>query len=114
MNPAPTPTVIEYVNGISSIVSAAGIATVRLPRSMRLIWDSISTPTTTSAGSAASLGTSDTSGVRNSATTNSSPVTTEASPVRAPSAMPDDDSTYVVAEEADPTPPTTAAAPSRN
>jgi len=45
-------------------------------------------PTITSAGVAASDGTTDTSGVRNSASTNSSPVTTLASPVRAPSATP--------------------------
>src|SRR4051812_35711558 len=55
---------------------------------MLRIWVSSRKPTMTSAGDAASNGTTDTSGVKNMATTKSPPVTTLASPVRAPSPTP--------------------------
>ena len=53
------------------------------------IWVIISAPTMTSAGAAASDGTICTSGLKNIATRNSTPVTTLARPVRAPSATPE-------------------------
>src|SRR6266496_3944340 len=112
MNPAPTPLVIEYVNGMSPMVRNAGSAMVKSPKSMLRTCAIISTPTTTSAGAAASDGTNCASGDRKIVTTNSSPVAMLARPVRAPSPMPDADSTYVVADDAPATPPAIAATPS--
>ena len=52
--PAPMPAVIEYVNGMSTIVRNAGIAISRSSQSMLLTCCIIRKPTMTSAGAAAS------------------------------------------------------------
>ena len=64
-----------------------------------LICDIISAPTMTRAAAATSSGTTWVSGVKNIAARNSSPVTTFASPVRAPSPMPAPDSMKTVFDE---------------
>ena len=66
-----------------------------------MICDIISAPTMTSAAAATSVGTIDVSGVKNIATRNSTPVTTFARPVRAPSPMPAPDSMKTVFDDAD-------------
>src|SRR3954469_18970624 len=114
MNPAPMPLAIEYVKGITTIVRKAGSATEKSSNAMSLICAIINTPTTTSAGAAASTGTTWYSGVKNIATMNSNPVTTFARPVRAPSAMPAADSMYTVLELLDAAPPPIAPSDSTN
>ena len=71
------------------MVRNAGSAISRSSQSMPLICCIIRKPTRTSAGTAASLGTIATSGAKNVASRNSTPVTTLARPVRAPSATPE-------------------------
>ncbi|CAB4669605.1 unannotated protein [freshwater metagenome] len=63
----------------------------------------------TSAGVAASYGITATRGARKVVNKKQTPVTTEASPVRAPSPTPDADSMYEVLEEMLAAPPATAA-----
>ena len=70
-----------------------GIATSGDFQSMSVTWVIIRNPTKTSAVEAASVGTSSTSGARKVDSKKRTPVTTEARPVRAPSATPDADST---------------------
>ena len=60
---------------------------------------SISTPTMMRAGAVAAEGTIPVTGARRQDTRNSTPTTIELSPVRAPSAMPVEDSTKVVTVE---------------
>ena len=81
------------------------------PQSVQSMWTTlraIRKPTTTMAGATASKGTTFTSGVRNMAARNSTPVTTLARPVRAPSAIPVEDSTKIWFEDTEPVPPATA------
>src|ERR1700716_68285 len=114
MNPAPMPSAMEYVNGITTIVRNAGSAMLKSEKSISLTWLINSAPTTTSAGAAASTGTTRYSGVKNTAPMNNTPVTTFASPVRAPSAIPAADSTNTVFELAEANPPAAPASPSTN
>ena len=65
------------------------MATSRSRQSISVTCCIIKKPTRTSAGTAASDGIAETSGVKNVASRNSSPVTTDASPVRAPSPTPE-------------------------
>ena len=81
-------------------------------QSMSLICETISAPTMTSAAAATSRGTTWVSGVKNMARMKSSPVTTEAKPVRAPSPMPEADSTKTVFDDELVAPPATAPMPS--
>ena len=71
-----------------TMVRKAGSATVNLVNLISRIWAIIMAPTTTRAAAATSSGTTLVSGVRNIEPRNSTPVTTEARPVRAPSPMP--------------------------
>src|SRR5437763_13263776 len=127
MNPKPIPFVIEYVNGMIMIVSAAARPIARSWKSMPASFDApspsaspsasvsveiISQPTTMSAAAVACAGTIPISGEKNMNGTNSSPATTATQPVRPPAATPEPDSMYVVADEADAKPPATAARPS--
>ncbi len=109
MKPAPMPAVIEYVNGISTIVRNAGIAISESSQAMSLTWLIIRKPTSTSAGTAASLGMCSTSGTASVDSRNSTPVTTDARPVRAPSPTPEADSMYDVLLETPAAPPAAAA-----
>ena len=77
---------------MSTIVRNAGIAISRSSQSMSVTWLIIRKPTSTSAGAAASCGMIATSGANIVDSRNSTPVTTLASPVRAPSPTPDADS----------------------
>ena len=72
----------------------------------------IKNPTRTSAGTAASDGMIDTSGAAKIDSRKSTPVTTEARPVRAPSPTPDADSMYAVLEDTPAAPPADAASES--
>ena len=92
MNPMPMPTVIEYPKGMKTIVRKAGMATARSVQSILETCCIMRNPTATSAGAAASLGTTAASGERNVAKRKKTPVATEARPVRAPSATPVADS----------------------
>ena len=77
---------------MKTIVRKAGMA---IPRSVQSIFATcciMRKPTATSAGAAASLGTSAASGAKNVDSRKATPVTTDARPVRAPSATPVDDS----------------------
>ena len=80
MKPAPMPTVIEYVNGISTIVRNAGRA-ISMSSSMFLTCCIIRNPTSTSAGTRASDGITATNGASRMVIRNSTPVTTDARPV---------------------------------
>src|SRR4051794_35526813 len=66
-------------------------------------------PTRTSTGDAASYGTTWTNGVNGMASRNSAAVTSEATPVLAPSPTPEADSMKVVFDDADAAPPAAAA-----
>src|SRR4051795_6560263 len=112
MNPAPMPFVIEYVNGMRMKVRKQGMASSWSSQGMSRTCVASRKPTTTSAGDAASYGTTSNSGVRNSAPKNKRPVTTDAKPVRAPSATPAVDSMYDVFDDPDAAPPATAASES--
>src|SRR5690606_24962410 len=81
-------------------------------QSMSLICDTMSTPTTTRAAPATSSGTTWVSGVKNTASKKSTPVTTEARPVRAPSPTPAAESMKIVLDDEDVAPPATAPIPS--
>ena len=83
------------------IARNTGSSTENSVKSMNRICDIISAPTITSAAAATSLGTIDTSGVKNIATRNSRPVTMFARPVRAPSPMPAPDSMKTVFDDAE-------------
>src|SRR5690606_4761107 len=111
-NPIPMPFAIEYVSGIVTTVRNTGSATVKSPRSISLISRIIIAPTTTRTALATSIGTTAVSGVRNIATRNRPPVTTDARPVRAPSPTPAAESTNTVFDDDDVAPPTTAPTPS--
>src|SRR5919205_2365885 len=95
-----------------TIVRKAGSATANLVNLISRICAIIIAPTTTSAAAATSSGTTLVSGVRNMEPRNSAPVTTDASPVRAPSPIPAAESMYTVLEEPDVAPPATAPTPS--
>ena len=68
------------------------MAISRSSQAMALTCCIIRKPTSTSAGTAASDGIASTIGAKKVASRNSSPVTTDASPVRAPSPTPEADS----------------------
>src|SRR5579884_3087601 len=102
MKPAPMPLVIEYVNGISTIVRKHGIAIAQSSHGMPLTCVNGRKPTATSAGVAAADGTIEYSGVKNSAITKNSPVKMLAMPVRAPSPTPAADSMNAVFDETEP------------
>src|SRR5699024_2131867 len=110
--PAPIPTVIEYANGMRMMVRKAGTAISTSVKSMSVIWVIIRKPTITSAVVAASYATIATSGDKKVDSRKSTPTTTAARPVRAPSATPEVDSTKLVFDETPPTPPAIAAAES--
>ncbi len=97
-----------------TMVRNAGSATAKSLKSISAICLTIIAPTTTRAAAAASIGTAWYSGVKNMAAMNSRPVTTFARPVRAPSPMPEADSTNTVLELADAAPPAMALAESMN
>ena len=78
---------------MSASVRNAGIATSGDFQSRSATCATMRKPTTTRTGAAASDGTIATSGDRKVASRNATPVTTDARPVRAPSATPDVDST---------------------
>ena len=77
---------------MSTIVRKAGRATSMSSQSMFLTCIIMRKPTMTRAGAAASDGTIAKSGARNVASRKSTPVTTDARPVRAPSSTPAADS----------------------
>jgi hypothetical protein len=77
---------------MATIVMKAGKPSSGSVQSTWMTWLSIRKPTKTSAGAAASDGTSFTSGARNRLTRKARPVTTDARPVRAPSPTPAADS----------------------
>ncbi len=107
------PFAIEYVSGITTIVRNAGSAAPKSVHSMSFTCATMSAPTTTSPAAATSSGTTwVSSGVRNIDARNSSPVTTEAMPVRAPSPMPDAESMNTVFDDTEAPPPAIAPAPS--
>src|SRR3954447_26662271 len=108
-NPAPMPAEIEYVNGIRMMVRNAGNATSMSSKSIPFTCVIIKNPTRISAGVAASYGTSVTSGATTIEIRKQIPVTTLASPVRAPSPTPDADSMYDVLLDTDAAPPAAAA-----
>src|SRR5688572_28438097 len=110
--PAPIPFEIEYVNGITTTHRNAGAASGTSRQSMSFSMPTIRNPTMTSAPAVACAGTTNASGPRNIAARYNAPVTTLASPVRAPAAIPAADSIYVVADDDDATPPATAASES--
>ena len=78
---------------MKAMVMKAGIATSFEAQSMSVTWVIMRKPTNTRAVEAASVGTSSTRGARKVDSRNRMPVTTEARPVRAPSATPEADST---------------------
>ena len=87
------PTDTEYPKGMRAIVMNAGIAICGALQSMSVTWVIMRNPTKTSAVEAASVGTSSTRGARKVDRRKRTPVTTDARPVRAPSATPEADST---------------------
>src|SRR5690625_6803580 len=91
-----------------TMVRKDGIATSILRHSMVVSWPAIITPTMTSTGEAASIGTTSYKGVKNIAAKNSTPVVIFARPVFAPSPTPADESAKTVLEETEPRPPATA------
>src|ERR1700761_752477 len=97
---------------MTATVSTTGRATENSVMSIWRNWAAISTPTTTNAAAATSVGTIDASGETNIAARNSAPVTTFARPVRPPSSMPAPDSMNTVFDDDDVAPPTIAPAPS--
>ena len=90
-------------------VRNAGIAISGSFQSMSSTCCIIKKPTKTSAVEAASDGTTSTSGEKNTDSKKKAPVNTVASPVRAPSPTPAEDSTYEVFEDVPARPPTAAA-----
>src|SRR6266511_192259 len=124
MNPKPIPFVIDQVNGMIMITSAAESPIARswksIPASLRVDGSSAfgsaspsasvselisSPPTMISAGAVACGGTIPISGARKRKGKKSAPVTTLVQPVRPPAATPAPDSMYVVAEDEDAAPP---------
>src|SRR5688500_5591273 len=103
---------IDHVNGIVTAHRNAGAASGTSFQSMSRSMPAIKNPTTTSALAVAAGGTTPASGATNIAARNSTPVTTDARPVRAPAAMPAADSMYVVADDALAAPPAIAASES--
>src|SRR5579872_216218 len=128
MNPNPIPFVIEYVNGMIMIASAAERPIARSWKSMPASRDFavppsaspsasvsveiISHPTTTSAAAVACAGTIPMSGLMKMNGKNRIPATMATQPVRPPAATPEPDSMKVVADDDDAKPPAIAAAPS--
>ncbi len=112
MTPAATPAVIEYVNGMITIVRKAGTEDDRSSQSMCRTCVIIIDPMTTSAAAATWLGTMPAIGVKNSIRPNRPPTTTLDRPVRAPSPTPVADSTNTVCPDEPVTPPMTPPAPS--
>src|SRR6266550_1799763 len=106
--PAPTPLVIEYVNGMTTMVSRAGRPSSMSVKSILEAMPAMRKPTMTSAGAVASGGITATTGARNIARRNSTPVVTLARPVRAPAETPAADSMYVVLLDAPMSPPNAA------
>src|SRR5215475_467919 len=94
------------------IVRNAGIAISRSSQLIPLTCCIIKKPTRIRAGTAASLGITLTSGETNIEHRKSSPVTTDARPVRAPSPTPDALSMYDVLDETPAAPPAAAASES--
>ena len=92
MNPNPIPCEIEYVSGMVTSNTKAGMAVGSARRSMREICWVIRKPTAISAGAVAAAGTIPAIGAANMASRNSPATITECSPVRAPSATPAADS----------------------
>ena len=88
------------------------MSTRKSVRSMFLICAIIIAPTITSAAAATSVGTIEVSGVKNIASRNTTPVTTFARPVRAPSPMPAPDSMNTVFDDDELAPPAIAPTPS--
>ncbi len=97
---------------MTMIVRNTGSTLENSLKSMWRIWTTMRAPTITSAAAATSSGTTWVRGVKNIARRNSTPVTTLAKPVFAPSPMPEADSTKTVFDEAETPPPTTAPTPS--
>src|SRR5699024_5551627 len=95
---------------MTTMVKKAGMAISILFHSMEVNWPAIMTPTITSTGDAASIGTTSYSGVKNIAAKNKTPVVILARPVLAPSPTPAEESANTVLEETEPTPPATAPA----
>ncbi|CAM5612526.1 hypothetical protein STENM327S_05457 [Streptomyces tendae] len=114
MTPAATPAVMEYVNGIRTTVRKTGIAVARSAQSTCRAFIIIIAPMTTRAAEATSCGTIAVIGVKKRQAAKNAPVTTEASPVRAPSPTPVADSTKTVWPEPPATPPMAPPAPSMN
>src|SRR5579871_2225595 len=125
--PKPIPFVIEYVNGMIMIASAADSPIARSWKSMPASFEALapssspsasvsveimSQPTTISAAAVACAGTIPMRFEKNMNGMNSRPATTATQPVRPPAATPEPDSMYVVADEDDAKPPAIAAAPS--
>ena len=96
MIPIEIPSAMLYISGIAKIVKYAGTASVRSLKSMSTTADSIKNPTKINAGAVANPGIAQKIGEKKIASRNKKPVTTEASPVLAPSATPEELSTNVV------------------
>src|SRR5262245_17705045 len=93
-------------------VRRAGNPSSRSPKGIWRTSAVMRKPTRMRAGAVACAGTMPATGAKKRARRKHTPVTTEASPVRAPVATPADDSTKVVAEEAPAAPPAAAASES--
>src|SRR5881394_277790 len=86
--PHANPFAMLNVSGIVTRVRNAGTATHTSSQSISAIADIINPPTTTSAGAVAADGIAPINGAANSVSTNSSPVTTDVTPLLPPAATP--------------------------
>ncbi len=103
------PCVIENVSGIRTSVTNAGSASSTCAKS---IWDTIwniATPTSTSTGAVAYVGTAEASGATKRQGRKQRAVTTDAAPVRPPIRMPAMLSTYAVPDDVPASPATKVA-----
>ncbi len=90
--PTVKPVAILKVKGIRIIVKKAGTAMLKSVKSISLIFLNIKTPTMIKAGAVAKAGTVAMIGEKNNASKKNVPVTMDARPVLAPSAIPEADS----------------------
>jgi len=95
-HPQMIPWVMEWVSGMTIIAMKKGMASSNLSHRTYINGFNMNTPARTSMGAVDKDGTRDRSGDRNMNGIKSKPVTTDVSPVRPPSRMPVEDSTYAV------------------
>ena len=96
ITPNAIPSEMLYIRGMQSKQMYAGIASVRLLKSISVTAETIRNPTNTSAGAIAKPGIAMNTGERNIAKRKRTPVTIDERPVLPPSATPDELSTKVV------------------